>query len=199
MAKKFPFTPLEASCTGLVPSDEQCFEIWERYQMLPNIRKHSLLVARISSFLAQRARDRGWPVMVQAVRAAALLHDLGKTYSIRFGGNHCQLGAAMVMSETGNPALGQAVIHHICWPGHVDLSRHFLPLSIIYADKRVKHDQLVSLEERFADLFERYGTCQEIRERIQSSFDQARSIERELGCKLEVDFHAYPFDRRRLV
>ncbi|HMB30814.1 MAG TPA: HD domain-containing protein [Desulfohalobiaceae bacterium] len=198
-ANQFPHTPLKASCTGLIPSDEQCFELWKKYQMFSNIRQHSLLVAQIATFLAQRAYERNWPVLVQAVRASALLHDLGKTYAIRFGGNHSQLGAAVVMYETKNPALAQAVIHHIYWPGVVDLVGHFMPLSIIYADKRVKHDQIVSLEERFEDLFDRYGTYEELRAKIKMSFEQAQCIETELGFRLEVDFHAYPFDRRWLV
>lgn len=197
--KRFPQAPFQASCTGHIPTDEQCFEIWNTYQMLTNIRQHSTLVAHIATFLGQQALNKGWPVQLPAVRAAALLHDLGKTYALRFGGNHCQIGAAMVMHQTNNPALAQAVIHHVYWPGEIDLVQHFLPLSILYADKRVKHDQIVSLEERFADLFERYGTSEVQRESIQRSLRQARRVEQELGCKLEVDFHAYPFDRRWMV
>lgn len=175
--------------------------------MLEHIKRHSELVAQVATTLAQMALERkaGNPQQlspddfVQSVRAAGLLHDLGKTCTIQMGGDHGQLGAGWVMQLTGNPHIAQGVMHHVYWPGELDLARHFLPLAIIYADKRVRHDELVSLEERFDDLMDRYGTSERSRVWIGRSRQQNLDLENLLSIFLEEDIHAYPFDRRRLV
>ncbi len=176
-----------ACAVSFVPSEAQCRALWDAYDMLPNIRAHSLAVACIATTLARQAASAGFDVDVDAVRAAALLHDLAKTYTIRHGGNHSQLGGAWVQELTGNPALAQGIIHHVHWPFAVDIRSHFLPLSIIYSDKRVKHNRVVSLTERFEDLLHRYGATPDIRQRIGRSFAQAREIEQALVQNLGFD------------
>ena len=100
------------SPVSAVPSDAECLALWDAYGMLPNIRAHSLLVACLATELATRAREKGVPVNVAEVRVAGLLHDLAKTYTIRHGGNHCQLGGAWVQELTGNAAVAQGVVYH---------------------------------------------------------------------------------------
>ena len=167
--------------------------------MLENIAEHSSLVAGIATWIGHKAKDCGLNIHQQALRAAGLLHDLAKTYTVRYGGNHCQLGAAWVMALTKNPAIAQAVRHHVVWPGPVDVNTHFLPLVIIYADKRVKHDTIVTLPERFADLFDRYGVSEERIAAMRRSFAQVEDIESRLSSLLEVDLNAHSFDSRRMV
>jgi len=182
-----------------VPSDEQCFAWWDEFEMMDHIRDHSLLVAKVATFVARAAEDLGQPVNVRAVRATALLHDLAKTYTIHHGGNHSQLGGAWVMELTGNPVVALGVLHHVHWPWDPDVEKFFLPLAVQYADKRVKHDALVSLQMRYVDLFERYGRTAHIRERMQVSFKQAVKIEKLLSRKIEVELDACNFDSGRLV
>lgn len=182
-----------------VPSDAECRMLWDAHGMLPNIRAHSELVACVATALARLAETAGLAVNVAEVRAAALLHDLAKTYTINHGGNHCQLGAAWVQELTGNPALAQGVLCHVSWPHPVDLRTDFLPLTLIYSDKRVKHNQIVTLETRFEDLLERYGATDYIRTRIHESFQQAEAIERALAETLGMDLHESTFGCGRLV
>lgn len=193
----FPRT--DPPAVSFVPSEAECLELWDVYGMLPNVRAHSLLVGHMASSLAEAATLAGLAVQVAAVRAAALLHDLAKTYTIRYGGNHCQLGGAWVQELTGNPTVAQGVIHHVYWPGKVDIRAHFLPLTIIYSDKRVKHNQIVSLEGRFDDLLVRYGKTADIRARIRKSFQQAERIEKALAETLGMELHERTFGCRRLV
>ncbi len=202
-----PLTFIPTETWGRIPSDDECRGWWSTYGMLDHIKDHSELVAGVATTLAELATKlgRGNPEgltradFVQSVRAAGLLHDLGKTYSIEHGGNHSQLGAAWVMDLIRSPRIAQGVLHHVHWPGPLNLDRHFLPLAIIYADKRVKHDTIVGLEERFADLFDRYGHTERSREWITRSFKQGRELEHLLSTFLGEDIHEYPFDRRRLV
>ena len=170
-----------------VPDEAACISLWDRYGMLPNIRAHSHAVARVALDVARRAAALGHAVDVPALRAAALLHDLAKTYTILHGGAHAQLGAAWVREETGRPDLAQAVLFHVSWPWIHDpaaLKANLLrlPLLVSYADKRVRHDKVVSLEERFDDLLKRYGDTGEHRASIRVNREQAFTYERALSA-----------------
>lgn len=191
--------PFPGRQQGLVPSDAQCLEWMHAAGMEAHIRAHSSLVAVVAETIAGLANEKGFNVDVQAVRASALLHDIAKPHTIAYGGNHCQIGGAWVQHRTGNPAIAQGVLHHVCWPGRLDVRAHTLVLAVIYGDKRVRHETIVSLEERFQDLLKRYGTSKDRKTLIQSAFDQARAIEQAFNRALEVNLHAYPFDRGRMV
>ena len=182
-----------------MPDDAECLAFWDRYAMPGHIREHSLLVARVATFLAQGARELGLPVSVPTVRASALLHDLAKAYTIDHGGSHSQLGASWAVALTGNPALAQGILHHVYWPHELDIHKYFLPLAVIYGDKRVQHNDLVPLNRRFEDLLTRYGKAEDIRKRIGLAHAQAKELERLFGSLLKVDLNASAFDCGRLV
>lgn len=168
-----------------VPDEDACLGLWDKYGMLPNIREHSRTVARVALDVAERAGALGFAVDRDALRAAALLHDLAKTYTILHGGGHAQLGAAWVRDETGRPDLAQAVLFHVSWPwseGPLALEADplRLPLLVSYADKRARHDEVVGLEERFTDLLDRYGDTEAHRASILANREQAVAYERAL-------------------
>ncbi len=204
---QIPLTLIPAQSRGRIPSDVECRNWWDMHGMLGHIKEHSELVAGVATTLAVLAARQGLgnpdglgqDDFVQSVRAAGLLHDLGKTYSIEHGGNHSQIGAAWVMDLIRSPRIAQGVMHHVYWPGPLDMDRHFLPLAIIYADKRVKHDAIVAIEERFADLFDRYGHTERSREWITRAFNQGRELEHLFSTFLGENINEYPFDRRGLV
>lgn len=181
------------------PPDMRCLELWDQFAMLPHIREHSLAVAQVATHLALTAKSKGLPVDVQLVRASALLHDIAKTYTIGHGGNHSQLGGAWMQEILGNPLLAMGITHHVHWPWPVDAKAHFLPMAIIYADKRVMHNRIVALDERFEDLYARYGTTEYIRQRLAESLEQSREIEQALGQTLGIKLHEDSFDSRGLV
>lgn len=190
---------LDVGVFAAPPGDEECFALWDRYAMPEHIRAHSLLVAQLASFLVEGVAAAGLHADFAAVRASALLHDLAKDYTIRYGGNHAQLGGAWVLEETHNPLVAQGVVHHVFWPWELDLAAFLLPLAVIYADKRVMHRDVVTLEDRFDDLFQRYGKTDYIVGRIEISRLQAVALEQTFSRYLGVDLHAYTFDRGRLV
>ena len=189
----------------LIPRVEDCYHLWDQYGMLDNIREHSKKVGVFVKALAQAANARSISVNEDLAFAMGLLHDLGKTYCIAHGGSHAQAGAAWVMAETRNPPLAQGVLLHVHFPWEDKLEeslldhRFFLILSVIYADKRVRHDEYVSIDERFEDLCNRYGKTPQILERIEVSRQQGLTIERSFSHQLGIDLHAYTPDYRRLV
>lgn len=188
----------------LIPRPEDCRALWDRYPMLDNVRAHSEKVADLAHAVALLAEERGCAVNARAILAAGLLHDLGKTYTIRHGGNHAQLGASWAMRETGNGPVARAVLFHVHWPwdeaplleGDGDL---FMVMAIIYADKRTRHDCYVSLNERFEDLLDRYGVNEYVRQRIALSHAQGKRIEAALSRRLGVNLDECIADCGRLV
>jgi putative nucleotidyltransferase with HDIG domain len=184
-----------------VPGREECAALWDRYAMPPHIRDHSRLVADFAVLLAERARELGARIHVPSALAAGLLHDLGKLYAIDHGGSHAQIGAAWVMAETRNPHIAQGVARHVCWDWEIDLQQEaWLPwFCLIYADKRVMHDTVVSARERYEDIRARYGHTPEARERIAAAHRQGLEIEKALSLCLRMDLHECTFDRGRLV
>ncbi len=197
----FPAQPFLALDKGRTPSAQECYQLWDQYRMLEHIRIHSQLVALVAAEITRlmHLKSERLQVHMQTVYAAGLLHDLAKTYTLKYGGNHSQIGAAWVLQHTNNLAMAQGVMHHVYWPGALDIEKHVLPLSLIYADKRVKHDRIVTLQERFADLLQRYGTTRIRVEMMHRSFAQVRNIEDLFNRTLEVDLNAYPFDSRGVV
>jgi putative nucleotidyltransferase with HDIG domain len=186
----------------LIPRVEDCHALWDHYSMLDNIRAHSILVADMACALGVQARRQGCGVSTDALLAAGLLHDLGKTYTIAHGGSHAQLGASWVMRETRNGPIAQAVMFHVHWPWSeewLEDERLLLTAITLYADKRVKHDSFVSLDERFEDLHVRYGINEYARERITASCLQSKRIEAALSRRLGLELHEYIADSRRLV
>ncbi len=170
-----------------VPTEKECYLLWEKYAMLPHIGEHCTCVADFAVALALRAKEQGYPLDIMEVRAAGLLHDIAKSYTVKHGGSHAQLGATWVLQETHNPAIAQAVLHHVLWPWQsgplAALAKPVrLPLLISYADKRVRHTVFTSLESRFEDLLERYGVNESHRVSIQYNFAQSKGLEDAL-CK----------------
>ncbi len=182
-----------------VPSERECEDYWNDFAMPDHIRRHSLMVAMVATFLAQKAQEKGLDVCLKSVRASALLHDLAKHYTILHGGHHNQLGGAWVMDLTGNPVVAQGVTHHIYWPFEPDLEKYFLPLAVLYADKRVSHDKLVNVSDRFKDLVERYGTTGGIKAKIALTEIQALEIEESFSRFLGVELNECTFDSGRMV
>lgn len=183
------------------PDDNRCFQLWDQYEMFDNVREHSLLVAHIATVLARKAFELGHIENVQEVRASALLHDLAKTYCLKHGGSHALLGASWTLQETRRPRIAQGVILHVNWPWELPLGARIcsLPFLVMYADKRVKHADCVTLSERFEDLIIRYGKTDAAKAGIRNTWKQACLIEQSLSTQLGMNLDEYSFDCGRLV
>jgi uncharacterized protein len=75
---------------------------------------------------------------------------------------------------------------------HIQLSRkNDLPVIteeevVNYADKRVRHDRIVSLEERFSDLMDRYGKGQKASEQMEQLTKATFEIENKIFSILDI-------------
>lgn len=188
-----------------IPDEARCLALWKDFGMLEHIGRHSRVVADLAEALARRGVETGLagPESIALARAAGLLHDIAKSYSVRYGGSHAQLGSSWVIASTGHRRLAQAVYHHVEWPWALPEKLASGPLAplffVIYADKRAMHDTLVGLEERYDDLMIRYGTSAHSRAAIERGRKHAVTIERVLSTQLEFPLHESTVVGGRLV
>jgi uncharacterized protein len=172
-----------------VPTRGVCLELLKRFRVPDHVISHSLQVERVASTLARALREKGQQVDTALVEAAALLHDITKMEGLRTGADHAKT-AAQLLIGLGYPAVADVVRHHVAVRSEKGLLGVTEAEIVNYADKRVMHDRIVSLEERFEDLMHRYGRNPESRTVIASFLERTREIERKifgaLGMKPEA-------------
>ncbi|MBW1678929.1 MAG: HDIG domain-containing protein [Deltaproteobacteria bacterium] len=129
----------------------------KQQEMLPNIFRHSILVEKIAGFLTRALIKSGRALDLSEVTAAALLHDITKTRSIQTHENHAETGKKL-LEELGYPRIGEIVRCHVEIPTMIVNGLVSSEDIVNYADKRVLHENIVTLGERFQDLIHRYGS-----------------------------------------
>ncbi len=176
-----------------IPSINQCLELHDRFEMFDNIRAHSSVVARVAGLLVDGLEKAGktsgpLPDREEAV-AGALLHDIAKTLCIKTGCRHAEIGRQICV-ELGYPELSEIVAEHVVLKNfRADLyaSGIFGTKEIVfYADKRVCHDQIVSLDGRLDYILGRYGDDNPAKELlIHQNFKQTLQFEKHLFSFLD--------------
>lgn len=172
---------------GTIPSLEKCYALMAEYAMRPNIVAHSVLVMDVALAIADHVKS-GVAINRDLVMAAALLHDITKTRSLETKERHAATGGRL-LRELGFTAVAEIVEQHVII-GKVDLQGALEEREIVYyADKRVMHDKIVSIEERLRDLVDRYGLTEEIIRSIFNNRDLIFAIERKIAGSMNVDLH----------
>ncbi len=176
-----------------IPNTAQCLEFFDRFEMLDNIRIHSLTVAQVAAGLVDGLTDAGRTEMVPADRdevvAGALLHDIAKTRCILAGGRHAEEGRE-ICRQLGYHEIGEIVAEHVVLSRFTpELYRRGIFSArelVYYADKRVRHEQVVSLDDRLEYIIERYGNNEPARiEHIRQNFSTTQTLEKLLFSFLD--------------
>jgi uncharacterized protein len=154
--------------------------------MLANIREHSFRVMRVAGFLGEALTEAGFDLSVPLVTVGALLHDLGKTPCLGTLENHAELGAG-ILDSLGYPHVAQVVREHVYLDASIIDPRPLREAEVVnYADKRVLHEEVVTLEVRFADLKVRYGGPPGALARIKVTEDRTRALEQKIFAPLRI-------------
>jgi uncharacterized protein len=178
--------------TSNIPSREICLSLMDRYSMLPQIRAHSLQVARVALTLGSHLRPFYPDLNLALVETGALLHDIAKTECLQSKGNHVQVGADL-LKALGYDSIAFIVSQHVRLEdsyhseGRIDEA-----VLVHYADKRVLHETIVDLESRFHYLVETYGRSPEIVSHIKALLQDSLKLETRLFLHL-------PFPPQALV
>ncbi|MBW1740921.1 MAG: HDIG domain-containing protein [Deltaproteobacteria bacterium] len=171
----------------MIPTREQCFELIQRYKMLPHIVRHSELVTDVALLIARELNKHGQHLDLALIEAGALLHDITKTMSIQTMEDHAQTGGELLTS-LGYPAVANIVRQHIrVDPGTSDPDAVTEAEVVNYADKRVKHEEVVDIEERFRDVLNRYAKkVSGLRARLEKVQRETRLLEEKIFSKINI-------------
>ena len=117
-----------------------------------------------------------------------MLHDIDKVQTLKpgFGHLHSKIGGEIVEKE-GFPLLGRMVKSHLLenileekpfenWEEKI----------VYYADKRVNHNQIVSLQERLDYILDRYGGDKNLFGKITKCKPMVEQLEKEIFSNLGI-------------
>ena len=169
----------------MIPSIRKCFYLMDKYHMLENIKAHSVVVARVTRLIAQGLREAEVEISVEMATAAALMHDIGKTASLKSGQDHSEIGRQICL-ENHLDEIAPIVGEHVRLRNYALNGEYSEKEIVYYADKRVNHDKIVSLDERLAYILGRYGRSKKALARaIEMNFSLCEQVQEKLFKKLK--------------
>ena len=171
----------------------------DEHGMLDNIKAHSFMVARVAEALIQamaKGKLRHQLPSLDLVLAGALLHDIAKTPCLDNRCDHARLGRDICV-ELGYPDIGEIVREHVVLydfaPDRYQRGNFLAKEIVYYADKRVRHNAVVSLDQRLDYIIEFYGNNDKKRHRlIRENFQRCRDMEKYLFSFLEFTADKLP-------
>ena len=167
-----------------IPTVEQCFSLMEQHHMLPNITDHSIIVARVAQVITAGLLKGGHDLSLDKIIAGALLHDIGKTACLDNDDDHAARGYEICLAHNLE-SIADIVAEHVILKNYSADNGFSEKEIVFYADKRVNHDQVVSLEERLAYILERYGLNNNKRcLAIKKNYALCRELEANMFAKL---------------
>jgi HD superfamily phosphohydrolase YqeK len=174
---------------------------WRKELALPKrICDHCNAVSALAQTLSEQLLSRGVLLRPKALHLSALVHDLLRfidfvpgaghgpdedqepdewaSWKTKFKDTRHEAACAKLLEERGYPELASIVaVHGLTLPSP---KRSTIEQKLLfYADKRVKNDEVVTLEERFADFRARY-TDGENTKKGNAWFAEAKALEKEL-------------------
>jgi hypothetical protein len=168
------------------PTLPECLDLMTAYRMLPNIQAHSCRVRDVALMVGEHLLAAGVEVSLPLLEAGALLHDLAKTATLHNGGEHARLGAGWLI-DLGYPAVAEIVREHVWLSRNPTEPWPLREVEIVnYADKRVLHDLVVTLGQRFHDLRRRYGRTPDIVDRITTNERRSLILEYKIFTRLNI-------------
>ena len=168
-----------------MPTPEACRRILAEHEVPLHICAHSNQVARLARRLAEALREFAHEcVDAERVEAAALLHDIAKARCLKSGRDHSADGGELLRG-LGLESIAVLVEQHVRlreWDPEGRVSEAEI---LNYCDKRVPHEEVVTLEERFRDLCARYGRGDAAAEAaIRRNERASRRVERKIFDRL---------------
>lgn len=182
-----------------IPDIDRCLQLMDTFAMWENIRRHSFLVARVAELLQMGLAEAGRAPAVpdrELVVAGALLHDIAKSKCIEEKCRHAEVGATLC-SELGYGQVAEIVENHVVL-SEFRQERYVVgdftaSELVFYADKRVRHDEVVTLDERLEYILGKYGdNNQRFETLIHKNFQLCRTLENTLFTFLDFSAAEVP-------
>jgi uncharacterized protein len=168
------------------PDEKECFALLDEHGVLPNILSHSIQVKNVSLVIVDHLKE-GVEIDRKLITASALLHDIAKSDSIKTNDYRHDLTGGKILRDLGHEKIAGIVERHVFLEGFIPEG----PLReweiVHYADKRVMHDTIVSIDRRIDDIVERYKIKEMDREFIETSRRKLHILEKKIQGHLSID------------
>ncbi len=163
-------------------TEEGVEQIYDEFHTPVHVRQHCLQVARVGKLIADELLDAGVEIDPELVWMAGLIHDFIRVVDFKelpsdlgtkedqivwanirnnYHGHHADVGA-QILEEMGETVLAKIVKRH----KHINIvddpPKTWEEKVIYYADKRVTHGDIVSVESRINEGFARHFPDQEV-------------------------------------
>jgi len=199
-----------------IPTEAVIHQLYEEWATPEHVRAHIKQVSHVAMQLAQAFVRKGEIVNLNLLHAASMLHDISRVCDFRTlerdkfheevtdekwkkweacrlehkGVHHADI-ASDQLRQLGFLEVADVVRLHrsvnlVDEPDSYDTLEKKI---LYYADKRVKHDEVVDLNERFRDGWERYGQYDDTqtRKRFESVEKKTHRLEKELFKGLGIE------------
>ncbi len=147
-------------------------EIYKKFSTPDHVIRHMQKVAYVCGKIADMMLEKGIAIDKELVITAALLHDTLRTIP------HHEEAMAKFLSSQGKKALANLVKKHGFFS--VDELKTWEEKILYYADKRVNHDQIVSLKQRFLEGKKRSSVLNDNSEKVRSTEEKVFGLEQEI-------------------
>lgn len=169
-------------------SNQECILLLKETNTPKNIFLHSRKVNAIAKFLATKLKEAGENIDIDLVHSASLLHDIKKFESLKEREIHHEEDGEKHLEKKGLKRISEIVGKH----GSTKLIKGEVKTweekIVSYADCRVQHDKIVTIDKRFNDLNERYKEIYpNIIERNKIIKKLKQNIEKEILEKLNLN------------
>ena len=165
-----------------IPTRNECEAILAKLNVPEGVVRHSRLVSEVARTLAERLNQAGLRLDIGLVVASGMLHDLAKGRA-----HHERLGARMLDTLGYRDVAAIVAVHR-----DIELEEGQLPdeTAVLYlADKLVKGDRIVSIDERFQGALEKFAcngkVLPEIKQRLLNARAIGSAVEHLMGKTLE--------------
>ena len=167
-------------------NNKTCLRILHQEKVPIHIIRHCVIVSRVGCNIAHNLALKGDKLDIDIIRVGALLHDIAKKKAMEQGEDHAEMGAQLLESM-GHHRIAEIIRQHVFLKQPFERQKSLSEeLVVNYADKRVMHTMVVSLEVRFRDLLIRYGKNRMAVEKINELFEQSRLMEEMIFSRLDI-------------
>ena len=174
-------------------TEDKVFKLYKQYQTPAHVIEHCKKVAFVADKIAAEYERKGIDVDSDAIYFAALLHDLLRAIDFPSNKKNTDVdhswAAYNLLNEMGESKIANMIKKH-AFGAIVDEDNKPFTLEekiLNYADKRVLHDRIVSLKERFEDGKKRYNPKNLQTERQQKIHDTYFDLEKELFAPIDIN------------
>jgi uncharacterized protein len=158
-------------CQGAdTPSRERCLELLQDYGTPPHVIRHCIAVEETALRIAKALNDHGYELDLCLLGSAALLHDIARVHE-----NHAVIGAEIV-EDLGFAGIADLIRCHMTYstdPSQNDITEKDI---LCLADRMVKENVYVGIEERMEYILAKFHDNPEARERITQRRDEIRHL-----------------------